>query len=366
MKKTLIRLISALGLGALLLSTAVAASQAAGRTLEVSASITPKMPATGENRLEAVITEAGQPVTGLKLTSRVGMTNMDMGTAEPPVKEASPGHYVVRPMFLMAGPWRVILSSKAPKFEVSFDIKSGSKQPWLAAKKTVIIAGAASGPTPPKQESKTSPAAQAPTPPSPKPADLTPRDYVLPMEEMGHAVLSMPQLEQKSSYTVTGAEDWEVRTGFGKLAPMVRMMILMMVTGSGMEGMNMAPMEMLFDEANFTESADTTVQSSRDEASAGRALKVGAALERAKVGDNRVFVTIGSPEGEPIEQASIAADVSMTSMDMGTAHPAVKELGKGKYLLTASFSMAGPWRLRLSITPRGGKPETYLFNYEVK
>ncbi len=182
------------------------------------------------------------------------------------------------------------------------------------------------------------------------------------MHSMGHVAAATPVLKEKSSYVWTDAMDWDTRTGFGKMDPMVRMMILMMVGGSGFEGMKMAPMEMTFSESTFVEGgmeAMTPVVTD--------SIKVEVKLNKgALVGDNAVVVTLTSAGGKPLLGAKIAASVGMTNMDMGTAHPAVKELGKGKYAVSVKFSMMGPWRLSLIVTLPGGKPSTHKFDFEAK
>src|SRR5437899_1128368 len=57
------------------------------------------------------------------------------------------------------------------------------------------------------------------------------------------AMHAMPRLKEKQVVTVTGSEDWDALRGFGKDSGMVAMMTLMMVGGSGMEHMKMAPMK---------------------------------------------------------------------------------------------------------------------------
>lgn len=350
------------------------AQQNGTRTIEVSASSKPAAPVAGENTLEVTFTEATQPVKGLKLIASVGMTNMDMGTAHPPVKETAPGHYRLTPMFLMNGPWRVTLVSKDPKFTIAFDLPAGGTKPWQPVKQTIKLAGSApaSAPTPkeiPKQQPepvkaepvKLEPAKQEPV--KQEPVHVEPV-YGQDMAAMGHVASSRPQLREKATYAWTGNEEWDTRTGFGKLEPMVRMMILMMVGGSGMEGMKMTPMDMVFNEANFTETGDQPMKEMS--MSSSKELKVEATLEKPGVGDNDVSVTILTPDGRPVEGAKIIAAVAMTSMDMGTTHPVVKDIGKGKYGLKANFSMMGPWRLTLAVSGTGMPPSTYNFDFEAK
>ena len=44
----------------------------------------------------------------------------------------------------------------------------------------------------------------------------------------------------------------------------------------------------------------------------------------------------------------------MTSMDMGTEKPEVREVAPGKYRLKAVFSMKGPWAVKV-VLPEGGE-----------
>ncbi len=354
---------------------------ATGRTLEASAVIKPAAPRTGENALEVTFLEASKPVAGLKLISNVGMTNMDMGTAHPLVKETTPGHYTLKPMFLMDGPWRITLVSKDPKFTVNFDMTSGAKGPWKSAKQTIKIGDtavpAAQPPNktePPKTEPKTTdtskkdpvktePNTTDPSKQEPKKDPAKP-EQGYEMAGMGHVATSMPQLKEKSSYIWTGNEEWETRTGFGKLEPMVKMMILMMVGGSGMEGMKMLPMDMVFNAENFMEGGDSPMKDMP--AANSQTLKVEAKIEKVGIGDNNVSITITTPDGKAVTSAKVTTAVAMTNMDMGTTHPAMKELGKGKYALKANFSMNGPWRLTLIVSAPGMQPLTYNFDFEAK
>ena len=357
---------------------------ASGRSIDASAIIKPASPKTGENVLEVTFLEAEKPVAGLKLVSNVGMTNMDMGTAHPLVKETSPGHYTLKPMFLMDGPWRVTLVSKDPKFTVNFDMTSGAKGPWKSVKQSIKIGDAAvpaGKPTtktePPKTDPKTTeapkkdpvkteptstdPSKQEPTTKKPETTEMG-HD----MAGMGHAAVSMPQLKEKSSYDWTGNEDWDIRTGFGKFEPMVRMMILMMVGGSGMEGMKMLPMDMVFNAENFMEGGESTMKDMPEMNMSDKSLKVEAKLDKAAVGNNNVTITIVTLDGKPVEKAKITSAIAMTNMDMGTTHPVVKELGKGKYALSANFSMAGPWRVTLTVTMPNKPPSQYTFDFDPK
>jgi hypothetical protein len=83
----------------------------------------------------------------------------------------------------------------------------------------------------------------------------------------------------------------------------------------------------------------------------------------AKSGDNALDIAITNAAGKPIKGAKITASVAMTSMDMGTEHPSVKEVGNGRYAATVAFSMAGPWRITLKVVAPGEKPQTKSFDF---
>lgn len=93
-------------------------------------------------------------------------------------------------------------------------------------------------------------------------------------------------------------------------------------------------------------------------------LKITAALASpAKSGDNTLSIAVTNAAGQPVTAAKVTAQVAMTSMDMGTDSPAVKETGKGHYTSTVAFSMAGPWRVTLKVAAPGQKAETKAFDF---
>jgi hypothetical protein len=68
-----------------------------------------------------------------------------------------------------------------------------------------------------------------------------------------------------------------------------------------------------------------------------------------------VLVTITDTNGNPLTGANIRASLNMTTMDMGTMKPTIKELSNGQYQSFVTFSMAGPWRMTVLISPKGGQ-----------
>jgi nitrogen fixation protein FixH len=83
----------------------------------------------------------------------------------------------------------------------------------------------------------------------------------------------------------------------------------------------------------------------------------------AKAGDNALNIALTDASGKPITGAKITTTVAMTSMDMGTTHPVVKETGSGHYAATVTFSMAGPWRVTVNAAAPGQKPQSKSFDF---
>jgi len=243
------------------------------------------------------------------------------------------------------------------------------------------------------------------------------------MTGMDMKTATVPELQETGTYTATGNEDWAKQTGFGHNAGMVAMMNQMMVGGSGMEGMKMPAMNMKFDEQNYAKPGaddadapmpgmdmggakaagkkagpgdmagmkmDAAPTAPKPDAPAGdmKAMpgmsmdaapkpgptpaapapaKIAATMASApKSGDNSLLINITDAQGKPVTGAAITTSVAMTSMDMGTTHPAVAEKGGGKYAATVNFSMAGPWRIKLKVTAPGQKPQTKAFDFSAK
>lgn len=75
---------------------------------------------------------------------------------------------------------------------------------------------------------------------------------------------------------------------------------------------------------------------------------------------------VTGPDGKALTGAALKASVAMTSMDMGTTHPAFKSLGNGRYQGNIVFAMPGPWRITLTVPPLAkGAPLTKTLDYAV-
>lgn len=95
-------------------------------------------------------------------------------------------------------------------------------------------------------------------------------------------------------------------------------------------------------------------------------LTVTATTPSPKTGDNLLTITVRDAQGKPVTGAKVTASVAMTSMDMGTTHPTVQEVGSGKYTVTAAFSMAGPWRVKVRVAAPGQNPALKAFDFTAK
>ena len=415
----------------------------APKSFSVSATLNPAAPQTGDNTLNLMVTDgAGKPVTGLKLTTSVAMTSMDMGTTHPAFTETSNGHYTVKVSFGMDGPWRVVVRSLTGKVAV-LDFNAGSKTPWKSPQikatspATSTPPAASSTPATPaantmpgmdmsggktmdnKTDSTKSDNAKADqsgmagmdmSGTAAKSADKA--DVGMGGMDMGDAksmkmtgigdmkTATIPELKETGTYTANGDENWKMQTGFGHNAPMVGMMNQMMVGGSGAEGMKMAPMDMKFGDANYTKPDASDAGDSMAGMDMGKATDAGKSSDMKsgdmkgmkmdappasgapvpsapvnitatttsapKSGDNPLTITVTDAQGKPVTGLKLTTSVAMTSMDMGTTHPSVTEKGSGSYTTTATFSMAGPWRVQVKVTPPGQKPQTKAFDFTAK
>ncbi len=88
------------------------------------------------------------------------------------------------------------------------------------------------------------------------------------------------------------------------------------------------------------------------------------ALPRARR-ENTLTLTVMGSDGKPLVGATVTASVAMTSMDMGTSHPAFKDMGDGRYQGQVTFSMAGLWRVTATVTSAGGIVLTRSYVYNV-
>ncbi len=264
--------------------------------LPVTASITPTPPVVGDNTLSLMVNDpSGKPVSGLNLSTAVGMTNMDMGTARPKFIEKD-GRYTTTVKFSMKGPWRVSVTGgdkKAGMVDTALDFNVGGSKMWAQT--------AGMKDTAPDRGTKD-------TAPAPVTKD------------------AIPAPAAKDATHVPVTKD-------ATTAPVTK---------------DAAP-------APATKEPDT-----------GLKVTLNTPPDSVKMGKNTLDISILDPSGKSVTGAKVTGTVEMTSMDMGVTKPKARETKDGHYLTPVVFSMKGPWRVTLTVTPPKQKPFTKSFEFNVK
>ncbi len=172
----------------------------------------------------------------------------------------------------------------------------------------------------------------------------------------GEAMTGLKVLQPVRSFVVSPHEDWANLTGFGSQSDYVKMMTLMMVSGSGitgMKGMDMSPRE-------ASGSTGMTASGQVDMCN----VLVKPVKAKPVVGANPLTLRVTDGAGKPLTGMKMVATVKMAAMDMGVAHPEVKERAPGEYILVPTFSMKGNWDVSLKGTANGMTmlQRTYTFD----
>ena len=81
-------------------------------------------------------------------------------------------------------------------------------------------------------------------------------------------------------------------------------------------------------------------------------------------GSGTLKALITDTKGQPISDATLSFDISMTNMNMGKNVVAASSLGEGHYSGQVYFSMTGPWRVVVGIN-RAGQTNTIPFDFTV-
>lgn len=186
----------------------------------------------------------------------------------------------------------------------------------------------------------------------------------------------MPLIQPKKTFIVPtqeAGEDLLEQRGYGDQEPMVRMMNLMMVGGSGYEGMDMAEMTadtktpgsklpLVSDHHGHGHTSSPPVPTPAEGQTATFDFDAKITPNPPRVGTNTLEIGIQRKnKAEPATGLKIAAKVFMTSMDMGTEEPKVREIAPGRYQVKVVFSMNGPWAVKL-LLPEGGEK---VLNFDV-
>lgn len=72
-------------------------------------------------------------------------------------------------------------------------------------------------------------------------------------------------------------------------------------------------------------------------------------------GKDLLTVNVANSFGKPVDGATVAMDINMATMNMGSQSGTATPLGGGAYALNANFSMLGPWKIATTVTLPGGE-----------
>ncbi len=311
--------------------------------LPITVTLAQNPPAVGDNMLDVLVTDAGgKPVPGLKLMATVAMTSMDMGTERPKAVEGKDGHYSVPVNFSMKGPWRVTLMNdgKADKknavqstLDFSVDGKTKWKMPTAQDTSRSGMAGMA------MPDKKGAPS----TAPGEKMPDMTAQNNPKPD--------NAPQKPDVPAPTATLPTP--VKTAVDDKAPAKTAATDDKSAAKGTET------------PKATDTAKPAGDKTAPTQTPGYQVMVNTPVKSLKVGKNMLDVTVLDPAGKPVTGAKVTAAVEMTSMDMGVTRPKTKEDKSGHYLSEVTFSMKGPWRVTITVTPPKQKPFTKALDFNV-
>lgn len=182
------------------------------------------------------------------------------------------------------------------------------------------------------------------------------------LASLGHAHGSMPTIKPKKVFTVKSAQEGEAlheERGFGHKEAEIRMMNLMMVEGSGYEGMKMSAD---MGQAKVPHAA----HGSGYAATPANRYEATITPNPPKKGANTLDFTLVGADGKPLKGAKLKATVSMIGMDMGIDEPKVREITPGKYQVKVIFSMTGPWMVKILSNTKDEKLFEYKFEYGVE
>jgi hypothetical protein len=83
-------------------------------------------------------------------------------------------------------------------------------------------------------------------------------------------------------------------------------------------------------------------------------------------GANGVEVTVTDASGQPVSDAKVTFDLSMTNMNMGKNVVQATSAGSGRYTGNVFYSMGGPWRITVIVERAGQAAASTSFDLSVK
>jgi len=81
--------------------------------------------------------------------------------------------------------------------------------------------------------------------------------------------------------------------------------------------------------------------------------------------ETQAQLTLSDSRGQPVSATNVNMDLTMPGMAMPANRPQVVAAGDGVYRAKTIFSMAGTWKIEVTIA-QAGATETFAFELEVK
>lgn len=74
----------------------------------------------------------------------------------------------------------------------------------------------------------------------------------------------------------------------------------------------------------------------------------------ARAGQVTFTIAVHDTQGNPVDNAQVAFDLNMTTMNMGKQSGTATSQGNGNYAAMGNLSMRGPWRVSTKVTMPDG------------
>jgi hypothetical protein len=83
-------------------------------------------------------------------------------------------------------------------------------------------------------------------------------------------------------------------------------------------------------------------------------------------GANTLQIVVTDASGQPVSDAKVTLDLSMTNMNMGKYVVVAAPAGNGRYSGNVSYSMGGPWRVTVVVERAGQAAGSTHFDFSVR
>lgn len=110
---------------------------------------------------------------------------------------------------------------------------------------------------------------------------------------------------------------------------------------------------------------NVTFGSNSDVSSNGGGISLSTSPNPLQPGPATFIIEVKDKNGKPVNNATVAFDLNMTTMNMGTQRGNAAPQGSGRYTAIGNMSMRGPWRVRTTVTMPDGSVENKDFTVNV-